>query len=121
MIDSQEITKAIGAHGAWKRRLETVIKDGRSDVPPERVAPDNHCDFGKWLYSLSLADQNSAQFKKVQALHATFHKEAANVIRTALSGNVAAAGKSMVGGGAYYTVSMDLTGAMMDWKKALGG
>ena len=120
MIDPQEITKAIGAHGAWKRRLEAVIKEGRSDVPPERVAPDNHCDFGKWLYALPIAEQNAAQFKKVQALHATFHKEAANVIRMALSGNVAAAEKSMAVGGAYGNISADLTGAMMDWKKALG-
>ena len=120
MIDSQEITKAIGAHGAWKRRLEAVIKDGRSDVGPEKVEPDNRCDFGKWLYSLPVTDQNSAQFKKIQALHATFHKEAARVISMALSGDVAGAEKSMGFGGAYSSISADLTGAMMDWKKALG-
>ena len=120
MIDPQEITKAIGAHGAWKRRLEAVIKDGRSDVGPEKVEPDNRCDFGKWLYALPLADQNSAQFKKIQALHATFHKEAAHVISMALSGNVAAAKQSMGAGGAYSNISADLTAAMMDWRKALG-
>ena len=38
----------------------------------------------------------------------------------ALSGNVAAAETSMGAGGAYSNVSADLTGAMMDWKKALG-
>ena len=82
---------------------------------------DNHCEFGKWLYSLPIAEQNAAQFKKVQALHATFHKEAAHVISMALSGNVPAAEKSLAAGGAYSNISADLTGAMMDWKKALGG
>jgi hypothetical protein len=38
----------------------------------------------------------------------------------ALGGNVPEAEKSMGFGGAYNRISADLTGAMMDWKKALG-
>lgn len=121
MTHSDEITKAIGAHGKWKRRLQAVIEEGRSDVPPERVEPDNLCDFGRWLYSLSPADQNSEYFRKVQSMHASFHREAAKVLRLALSGQKAAAEKCMAFGGPFANASADLTITMMDWKKAVGG
>ena len=121
MINAQEITKAIGAHGMWKRRLEMVVKEKKSDTPPEKVEPDNQCEFGKWLYSLPVSDQSSPHFKKVQTLHASFHKEAAQVIRLALKGQMPEAEKSMALGGAYTNVSSRLTVAMMEWKNSIGG
>ena len=120
MISSQEINKAIGAHGMWKQRLADAIKNGRSDTPPDRVEPDNLCDFGKWLYSLSPADQNCEHYKKVKALHASFHKEAAKVLRLALGGHIPEAEKGIGMGGSFSNISSDLTLAMMNWKKTVG-
>lgn len=119
-MDSEEIQKAIGAHGMWKSRLAAAIVARRSDVTPEQVEPDNTCAFGKWLQALPGSDQSSAHFKKVKPLHAAFHKTAAQVLRMALSGQKAEAEKSMATGGLYRKASADLTDAMMQWRKALG-
>jgi len=116
----QEITKAVGAHGLWKQRITLAIKDGRSDTDPAHVEMDNQCDFGKWLYGLPSVDQNSEHFKRVKVLHANFHKEAAKVLRLAITGQKAAAEKSLDLGGAYAKSSSDLTLAMMNWKKVFG-
>jgi len=119
MANSQEITKAIAAHSIWKVRLAEAIHAGQSDTTPERVAPDNLCDFGKWLYSLPPSERNREHWKKVQALHAAFHKEAAKLLKLALSGQKAEAEKCMAFGGSYRKASADLTTAMMAWKKAI--
>lgn len=118
-MNSQEITKAIGAHGMWKRRLQNVIDQGTADVSPQQVAPDNLCEFGRWLYSLPLEARRSPEFSKVQALHASFHKEAARVLSLAISGNRSGAQKSLDDGGAYASVSIELTSAMIAWKKKI--
>ena len=120
MSMQDEITKGIGAHGMWKNRLHSAIHSGRSDFAPEKVETDNQCDFGKWLYSLSPTEQTSDQCRKIQALHAAFHKEAARVLRIALSGDKAGAEKLMAPGGTYVNVSSELTAAMMKWKTLVG-
>ncbi len=117
-MNSQEILKAIAAHGMWKRRLKSAIEAGHSDVTPEQVAPANLCAFGKWLQTLP-SSEHSEHFKKVQPLHATFHKEAAHVLKLVLSGNSAEANKSIAAGGSYTIASAKLTEAMMGWGKAI--
>lgn len=121
MLNVQEIAKGIGAHGMWKQRIVAAIQSGKADITPEQAERDNACEFGRWLYSLSPAEQNTEHFKKVQALHAAFHKEAGRILRMALGGQGAAAEKGLAFGGTYANVSTNLTSAMMEWKKALGG
>ncbi len=116
MAIADEITKAISAHGAWKRRLADAIASGKCEVTPERANPDNLCDFGKWLYSLPPAQRTSKEWASIQSLHAAFHKEAAAVLRLALAGQKAQAEKAMAG--EYSSVSAKLTAAMMSWKQA---
>ena len=118
-MDSDQIQKAIAAHGMWKRRLIDAIDAGSSDVSVAQTEPDNVCPFGKWLYALPASERNSEYFKKVQPLHAAFHKEAAKVLSLALSGKKAEAQKCMASSGQYLAVSAKLTSAMMDWQKAL--
>lgn len=118
-MNSQELSKAIGAHGMWKQRLNAAIEQGSSSFSPEQVAPDNQCDFGRWLYSLPPVVRRSPEFNNVQALHASFHKEAARVLSLAVKGDRQAARQSMDIGGTYSKVSSDLTSAMMTWKKKL--
>jgi len=67
-----------------------------------------------------VSEHNSDQWKKVQALHATFHKEAAQVLRLALRNQKLEAQKRMESGGSFAKASTDLTLAMMEWKKTLG-
>ena len=120
MNHAAEINKAIGAHGMWKTRLTTAIDNGNSDVTPEQTEVDNQCAFGKWLHSLPPSEHNSEHYRKVQTLHAAFHKEAAKVLRLALNGKKPEAKQAMAGGGSFATASANLTSAMMAWQKASG-
>jgi len=120
-MDTEEIKKALGAHGAWKNRLVAAIDSGSSEFNPTQVEPDNQCTFGKWLYALPPADRKSEHYARVQTLHAAFHKEAAQVLRLALSGKKTEATNSMTSGGRYMTTSADLILALAAWQKAIGG
>lgn len=112
----EEVSKAIGAHGMWKRRLHDAIASGRSEFTVVRVGADNLCDFGKWLYGMSAAERAHADWRKVQQLHATFHSEASHVLSAALSGGKSEAERRMGPAGAFAKASADLTGAMMQWR-----
>lgn len=83
-----EITTAIGAHGAWKLKLRTAISHGSSDVKPEIVCRDDQCAFGKWLHGPSLGPDVRAgkPYEVVKRLHADFHRCAGDVLRKAVSG-----------------------------------
>jgi hypothetical protein len=116
-MDTDAINKAIMAHGAWKARLSAAIETGSSEFSPEKVAPDNLCDFGKWLYGLATPERASTHFKTVQGLHAAFHKEASGVLRQALSGQKAEAQKSMGFGGEFSKISAQLIQALGAWKR----
>jgi len=47
MLNTEEITKAISAHGNWKQRLRQAIESGNSEYTVEKLKVDNQCDFGK--------------------------------------------------------------------------
>jgi hypothetical protein len=119
MTNSQDIIKAIAAHAMWKNRVAAAIRDGRSDITPEQIEPDNLCDLGKWLGSLPASDRSSEFFSKVQALHVAFHKEAARVLRLALSGQKAEVENCLDFGGLFGHISGDLTAALTAWSKAI--
>ncbi len=119
MADIEALTKAIGAHSAWKARLSKAIETGKSDTDPDRAGSDKECDFGKWLYSLPSGERVGDRWKKVHDLHALFHKEAGAVLREALAGRKADAGKRLILGGSYFKASADLTQAMIEWKSSI--
>lgn len=116
MANTEEINKAIGAHGMWKQRLRQAVDSGKSEFTVERVRPDNNCDFGKWLHGLPPGDKNSEHWKTVQDLHAKFHIEAARVLQLATTGNKAEAEKGLASNSPFTSVSAKLTSAMMKWK-----
>jgi len=119
MADIEALTKAIGAHSAWKARLTKAVETGKSDAEPGKVGSDSECDFGKWLYSLPAGDRAGEHWKKVHDLHVLFHKEAGTVLRDALAGKKVEAQKSLALGGSYFKASADLTQAMMAWKSSV--
>jgi methyl-accepting chemotaxis protein len=84
MITSEQIQKAIAAHGLWKDRLKKTIETGISEFSQQQVQADNVCEFGKWLYSLPGEDMQKGIWKEVQFAHAQFHKEAARILELAL-------------------------------------
>ena len=119
MTKQEQINKAIGAHGLWKQRLNEAIKTGKTEFTPDKVEVDNQCEFGKWLYSLPAEDLNCEFARKVKALHADFHKEAASVLRLAVGGKQAEAEKGTQVNSKFAKISSELTVAMMSWKSKL--
>lgn len=111
-----EITRAIGAHGTWKRRLLDAIDSGRSEFTVAKVSTDNACDFGRWFYGLPATERATDDARKVQQLHASFHHEAGTVLAAALAGNKSEAAKRLAVSSQFAKVSGDLTGAMMQWR-----
>ncbi len=113
-----QITKAIGAHGAWKKRLSTAIADGTHHEDLTAVAADDRCEFGRWLSTTTPSARDSAAHQTSRRLHAAFHTEAAAVLRQVSAGQLAAARESVGTGGRFAESSRVLTATMIDWRKA---
>lgn len=119
MVVIETLNQAIAAHGLWKQRLREAIKTGKSEWTIEQVGVDNHCVFGKWLYSLTQKDQQEKECKSVKELHAHFHREAARVLELALSGKIQEAEKALSVTSAFAQASSALTLAMIHWRETL--
>ncbi len=115
---TDQIDKAIAAHATWKVRLRKAIAEGKSEVTPAGASVDNQCEFGKWLYSLPANDREGQDWKKVREHHAMFHKEAGKVLGLALAGKKAEADNGLANGSPFGKISVELTSALMRWKKA---
>lgn len=118
------LDKAIGAHGAWKRRLKTAVDTRQSDIDPQAAAVDNSCEFGKWLYGSAMQLPPTAKgtdYETVKKLHAEFHRCAADTLGKALKGDRAGYDSDMGLSGRFSETSAKLTSAMMAWKKRIGG
>ena len=114
------IMAAVGAHSMWKARLKAAIASGKVEPAVDIIAKDDQCAFGKWLYGkeIEAADRMSPYYKKVIALHAEFHRQAARVAGEVLAGNKDTAIAHMELGGDYGRASDLLTKTMLEWKNA---
>jgi methyl-accepting chemotaxis protein len=113
-----QITKAIGAHGAWKKRLASAIASGVHTEDTAAVALDDRCEFGRWLKESAPAARDQAHHQASRALHAGFHGEAAKVLRLVSAGQQAEARASIAMGGSFSEASRLLTRTMIEWRKA---
>jgi Chemoreceptor zinc-binding domain len=80
MIDPARLDHAIAAHAKWKFRLREAIQAGQSEWTMDAVRPDDRCEFGRGLISLSLPDRMSKEWREAKELHARFHGAAAEVL-----------------------------------------
>ncbi|WP_407342035.1 methyl-accepting chemotaxis protein [Pengzhenrongella phosphoraccumulans] len=115
----EQLTRAIGAHGTWKKKLTTAIAAGSSNHDVATVALDDRCDFGRWLHGSVPAEGSTAHHRTSVRLHAGFHREAAAVLRLVSGGGQAEARASMAAGGDFAEASRLLTSAMVDWRQAV--
>jgi hypothetical protein len=121
MNETEHINRAIAAHAQWKTRLRQAIESGKSEWTPDSVRPDNRCDFGKWLHSVSPKETVTERWKKIKALHAEFHKEAARILALAVASRKAEAEAAIALGSQFSKTSADLTLALVDWRESIGG
>jgi hypothetical protein len=114
---SGEVVKAIVAHSQWKQYLKKAIETGSSEFKPAVVGSDNQCEFGKWFYALPAAQRSSAQATKIKELHASFHKEAAQILTQALTGHKEDAQMAMGFKSSFAKISGELVNCLTDWKE----
>lgn len=78
---------AIAAHGKWKQRLLDYVAGGGEQLDPAVVGRDDQCALGCWIHGDGRALRGNAQYAELKGEHAGFHRCAADVIRTQLTGN----------------------------------
>jgi hypothetical protein len=118
---SGQITNAIGAHGAWKKRLATAIAAGSHHENIAMVAQSDQCGFGKWLHHTVPTARDAECHERALMLHAEFHGEAAKVLRQIDQGRLDEARRSTGQGGDFAEASRVLTAAMIKWRKIASG
>ncbi len=111
-----QITMAIGAHGAWKKRLADAVERGSHDFDVFAVERDDACAFGQWLHS---GTTSGARLEQATQLHADFHKRAAHVLRLVSARNLDQARFDIGFDGEFTALSRELTSTMMSWRKEL--
>ncbi|WP_263731519.1 methyl-accepting chemotaxis protein [Cellulomonas sp. SG140] len=111
-----QITKAIGAHGDWKRRLASAVARRSHSEDVATVGRSDACAFGRWLRDLQPGAADEHAHREAGSLHAQFHREAARVLTLISSGDVAAAATAIEPGGSFAEASRRLTKVMLDWR-----
>jgi len=114
-----EIKKAVGDHGTWKKTLKNAVDTGEIKIQISAIQADNQCSFGKWLYGSTITEneKNSRHYQQVLELHSAFHEKASEVAQLAISGQKARAMKMLEVNGEFTTASANLTTSMMAWLK----
>jgi len=116
-----QITNAIGAHGAWKKRLATAIAAGSHHENIAVVAQSDQCGFGKWLHHTVPTARDAESHARALTLHGEFHGEAAKVLRQIDQGRLDEARRSTGQGGDFAEASRVLTATMIKWRKIASG
>ena len=103
VVDSQsklsglDFDGAIMAHGKWRQRLIDYV-DGHGEVlDPAVVGRDDQCVLGCWIHGDGRALRGDAKYADLKVEHAGFHRCAADVIRTQIAGDSAAAHEQITG------------------------
>jgi hypothetical protein len=92
-FDDLDFRAVIEAHMEWEVRLRNFIEGkGKELLTVEFIEKDNNCILGKWIYNIK--DEkllNTFEFKLLRSIHACFHLQAAEVLKSSIKGNKQAA------------------------------
>ncbi|MFZ5628707.1 MAG: CZB domain-containing protein [Spirochaetota bacterium] len=112
----EQCDAAIAAHGEWKFKLLKAVDNRGEGLDAQKIALDNQCVFGRWLYSNATEPlRDEAHWQKVRSLHAEFHKTAAEVVTCCQAGEVERA-KALIADNSHYAlISAELAGALRAW------
>jgi hypothetical protein len=81
-----DFDQAITAHSQWKTKLSNYLSHRDGTLKAADAGSDNKCVLGKWIHGEGAQYSSLAEFSKLKAEHAHFHKEVAEIIRKADSG-----------------------------------
>jgi len=88
---------AISAHGKWKQRLIDFVAGSGEQLEPGVVGRDDQCALGCWIHGDGRALRGNGQYVDLKNEHAGFHRCAADVIRTQMTGDSAGASEQIAG------------------------
>ncbi|MFO0604833.1 MAG: CZB domain-containing protein [Polyangiales bacterium] len=99
------------AHRNWKVRLRTFVHGGGEALDEATVRRDDACTLGKWLHTLE-PGQRTGDVEEMFALHAKFHRHAAEVVAAARQGQREQALRMLDAGTPYADTSFRLIGML---------
>ncbi|MDO8121949.1 methyl-accepting chemotaxis protein [Isoptericola sp. b490] len=116
-LEVHPLRAAISAHGGWKRALRAAIETGRppAGIDRARAARSDACAFGQWLGRGDGAALDPARSARATALHADFHRQAAQVLEAALSGATEHARDLFCDDEGYSGTAIALTDLLVGW------
>ncbi|MFM6929978.1 MAG: methyl-accepting chemotaxis protein [Bdellovibrio sp.] len=113
--------EAIQAHLKWKGRLKNFVNHvGNEDLKSTHVCQDNNCALGKWIYGPGTQFNSFAAYKHLKDNHASFHKAAAEVVKSMETGNPAQAKSLLVDGSEFDLKTRATVDAIQDLQAQIG-
>ena len=108
------LTDAIGAHGAWKFRLRAAIRKGADEALVAQAGDHHGCAFGRWLDSLPSDVRLEQEASETIVRHAAFHRAASRAAQLIKQGRPDAAGDMLEAD--FTQASQALTAAVSRWR-----
>ncbi len=81
-----ELDDAIEAHSAWKHKLALCLKRPGDRSKPAEIRADNRSELGQWLHGEGKKFSLLAEYNKLLAENARFHRAAAKLVEKANAG-----------------------------------
>ncbi|WP_162888580.1 methyl-accepting chemotaxis protein [Dechloromonas sp. HYN0024] len=92
-----DIDGAISAHRGWKQHLTDYVAGGGAQLDPVIVGRDDVCALGCWIHGDGRVLNGHPGYGDLKTEHAGFHRCAAEIIRTAKSGDTDRARREIAG------------------------
>lgn len=111
--------EAVAAHIKWKARLRANLDGAGEALDPATIARDDACDLGKWIHGDGSRYKALAEHQALHAVHARFHKCAAEIVTKNAQGMNAEAESLMASGGDFSRTSTETISAIMAMQRAV--
>lgn len=118
MITREEIDAVLAAHAGWKARFHDYLV-GKSALDVSVLGTTDHCAFGNWLDNYGAKYLKKSHYEEIDALHAAFHKVAADVVSKIKARDFAGAHDLVAPGGELERASGALAAKLLIAKNGL--
>lgn len=107
---------AIKAHSSWKMKLQAYIAKPDGSLKVADISPDNKCSLGQWIHGEGAKHSALPEYQELKAVHAEFHKAAADVVKRADAGEKVTEEVMLGGKSKYAEVSTKVVSLIMKMK-----
>lgn len=78
---------AVHWHVSWLQEMLSDIQTPHK-LNPEKIAQDDLCELGRWIYSVSTQVSELPEYKELKSVHAQMHRSVADAVSQAQSGKL---------------------------------